>query len=259
MSACPPPPTPDTTTATDHTAPAEPGSECFGVGEVFAARDFIPQTSSAEAVRQVAARMDSAVLSDVEILNLHLAASDRDDALGNAERLLERFGGLSGVLAADVAELLRHVGPQSAVNLKLVREIACRVSAASLAGRQLLTSSRTVADYFATQMRGLPREEFWTLFLDKRNQLIVVERLGQGTTDHAPVYPREVLRRALEVGASALIVAHNHPSGYPDPSRADLQMTKALGDAAKALGLALWDHMIVGSDKVLSLKSEGLM
>ena len=259
MSACLPPLSPDTATAADQTAVLDSSPDGFGVGEVLAARDFIPQTASAEAVRQVAARMDSAVLSDVEILHLHLAASDRDEALGNAERLLERFGGLAGVLAADVAELLRHVSPQSAVNLKLVREITCRVSAAALTDRQLLTSSRTVADYFAIQMRGLPREEFWVLFLDKRNQLIVVERLGQGTTDHAPVYPREVLRRALEVGASALIVAHNHPSGDPAPSRADLQMTKALADAAKALGLALWDHMIIGSDRVLSLKAEGLI
>lgn len=233
--------------------------DSLGVGEVCGSRNFVPANVSAEAVRQVSIRMTQDLLPDVELLQLHLAADDRSDDFAMAERLIERFGGLVGVLAADVTELLRHVGAQSVVNLKLLREIVDRVSLGTLAKRQLLTAHSTVAGFLAVKMRGLPREEFWVLFLDKCNQLIVVERISVGTVDHAPVYVREVLRRALEIGASAMILGHNHPSGDPTPSRPDIEMTKAIMAGAKSLGLHIWDHMIVGSERVLSLKAEGLM
>ena len=212
-----------------------------------------------ERVRSIVRRYGPNVLHDVEVLELHLARAGQQEAGAAADALIERFGGLAAVLAADSAELRRHVVEEAVLHLKLARETAVRVAAAALPDRTLLTSSGAVEIYLKSLLAGLPREEFWVLFLDRRNQLLTSERLGQGTVDHAPVYPREVLRRALEVGASALILAHNHPSGDPTPSRQDLDMTKLVADGARALGLNVWDHMIVGAGRVLSLKREGLM
>ncbi len=210
-------------------------------------------------VRSIACRYGPHVLHDVEVLELHLARAGQEDAGPAADALIARFGGLAAVLAADRAELGRHVAEEAVSHLKLVRETAVRVAAAAIPDRPLLTTSGAVQIYLKTLLAGLPREEFWVLFLDRKNQLLLSERLGQGTVDHAPVYPREVLRRALEVGASALILAHNHPSGDPTPSRPDLDMTKAIVEGGRALGVNVWDHMIVGGARVLSLKSEGLM
>jgi DNA repair protein RadC len=210
-------------------------------------------------VRSIADRHGPHVLHDVEVLELHLARAGQEDAGAAADGLIARFGGLAGVLAADRAELGRYLEEQAVFDLKLLRETAVRVSAAALPGRELLTSSSAVQVYLKTLLAGLPREEFWVLFLDRRNQLLTSERLGQGSVDHAPVYPREVLRRALEVGASALILVHNHPSGDPTPSRPDLEMTKVIVEGARMLGLNVWDHMIVGGAEVRSLRAEGLI
>ena len=209
--------------------------------------------------RSIARRYGVDVLHDVEILSLHLSRAGVADPWVAAEALASRFGGLAAVLAADRAELLRHVHAEAVLDLKLARETAIRVAAAALPGRCLLTSSSAVQAYLRACMAGLPREEFWVLFLNRTNHLLLSERQGHGTVDHVPVYPREVLRRALEVGASAMILAHNHPSGDPAPSRPDIEMTKAIVKGAAALSISVWDHMIVGRDKVLSLKSEGLM
>ncbi len=220
--------------------------------------DLIDQDRAGR-TRAVARRYGLDVLHDVEVLTLHLARSGVSDASTASDVLIARFGGLAAVLGADGAELRRHVSEEAVLDLKLLREAAVRMTAAALQGRTLLTSSGAVQAYLRSVMVGLPREEFWVLFLDRKNQLLVSERLGQGSVDQAPVYPREVLRRALEVGASAMILAHNHPSGDPTPSRQDLDMTRTVAEGAKALGLNVWDHMIVGRDKILSLKSEGLM
>ncbi|MBI1684215.1 DNA repair protein RadC [Caulobacter hibisci] len=209
--------------------------------------------------RALAQRHGTGVLHDVELLQLHLARSGQVDGVGRARALIDRFGGLAGVLAADPAELARHLALDTILDLKLARETAVRLAAAKLIDRQLLTSFWQVAEYLKTLMVGLPREEFWVLFLDRKNQLLASERLGVGTIDHAPVYPREVMRRALELNASALILAHNHPSGDPQPSRPDIEMTKALIDAGKALNLTIHDHMIVGAGEVKSLRAVGLI
>jgi DNA repair protein RadC len=209
--------------------------------------------------RTIARRYGVDVLHDVEILSLHLARTEVAEPWATAEALTTRFGGLSAILAADRAELLRYVHEEAVLDLKLARETAIRVALADLPGRCLLTSSGAVKAYLRSCMVGLPREEFWVLFLDRTNHLILSERQSQGTVDHVPVYPREVLRRALEVGASAMILAHNHPSGDPTPSRPDLDMTKAIVKGGAALSISVWDHMIVGRDQVLSLKGEGLM
>uniref|UniRef100_UPI0025D1AE57 RadC family protein n=1 Tax=uncultured Caulobacter sp. TaxID=158749 RepID=UPI0025D1AE57 len=199
------------------------------------------------------------VLHEIEVLELVLDAADQPDAFSAAEALIVRFGGLPAVLAADRSELVRTVSDQAAFSLKLARDIATRLAAAALPRRDLLGSSSHVSAFLRAQMVGLPREEFWVLFLDRLNRLIVCERLGRGTVSHVPVYPREVLRRALEVNASAMILAHNHPAGDPTPSAPDIEMTKQIVAAGKALDVQVWDHMIVGRDRVLSLKAEGLM
>ena len=186
---------------------------------------FSTGSPTRERVLDFAARFGADVMQDAEIVCLQLAGDDAAEGFALAGRLVERFGGLAGVLAADRAELRRHVGDQTIINLKILREAASRVSLAALAARPVLSSFGAVADFFRAKLRGLPREAFWVAFLDKKNQLIVVEAMGVGTVDHAPVYPREVLRRALEVGATALVLAHNHPSGDPEPSRPDIAMT----------------------------------
>ena len=122
-----------------------------------------------------------------------------------------------------------------------------------------LSSSSAVAGYLRILLAGLAREQFWVLFLDCKNQLIASEMLAEGTVDHAPVYPREVLRRALELNSSNLILVHNHPSGDPSPSRPDIEMTRQVIEAAKALRIGVHDHMIVGREKVVGLRAEGLI
>ena len=120
--------------------------------------------------------------------------------------------------------------------------------------RPVLTSSEAVRTYLRARLAALPREVFHVLFLDKKNQLIADERMGAGTVDHAPVFPREVVRRALELSASALVLAHNHPSGDASPSQADVEMTRQVVAAAKALQIAVHDHLIVAGDQVASLQ-----
>ena len=134
-----------------------------------------------------------------------------------------------------------------------------RTLAHPLRARNVLTSTEAVRAYMRARLGALPREAFHVLFLDKKNQLIADERMGAGSVDHAPVYPREVVRRALELSACALVLAHNHPSGDPTPSRADIDMTKLVVEAARALGIAVHDHMVVAGDQVASLRALGLM
>ncbi len=220
---------------------------------------FPAPDDGARRVRDLAVRFGVDVLQDVELLQLHLAPADQAASLALAQALIARFGGLSGVLAADRMALRRHVGDDTILNFKLLREATSRVCLAALASRPVLSSYGAVSDYFRAQMRGLAHEEFWVLFLDRKNQLLDVERQSRGTVDHAPVYPREVMKRALEVGASALIIAHNHPSGDPEPSRPDIDMTRKIIEAGRVLGLAVHDHLIVGAEKVESFKALGLI
>ncbi|MEH0196304.1 DNA repair protein RadC [Caulobacter sp. CCNWLY153] len=225
---------------------------------------FTPQTPvawapSRQKVLDFAARFGVDVMQDAEILHLHLAPDERTEGCELAVRLVERFGGLAGVLAADRAELRRHVGEATILNFKILREAAGRVSLAALSARPVMSSFGAVAAFFRAKLRGLPREEIWAAFLDRKNQLILAEALGKGTVDHAPVYVREVLRRALETGASALVLAHNHPSGDPTPSKPDIEMTRAVASGGKALGVLVHDHLIVGAETVASFRTLGLL
>jgi DNA repair protein RadC len=200
-------------------------------------------------------------LPDYELLELYLFRSlPRGDVKPLAKALLARFGGLGAVLAASVAQLrtVPGVGEALALDLKLMHEAALRLSREQVARRTVISSWSALLAYVKTALAHEPREQFRLLFLDKKNQLIADEVQNHGTVDHAPVYPREVVRRALELSASNLILVHNHPSGDPTPSGADVDMTKRIVEAARPLGISVHDHLVVGRDGVASLKSLGL-
>lgn len=196
-------------------------------------------------------------LVDYEILELLLfRLIPRRDTKPIAKALIDRFGSLAGVFGAPAALLqeVKGVGEAVALDLKLISSIGHRALKSELRGKQVLSSWSSVIQYCHAAMAHETREQFRILFLDKRNALIADEMQGRGTVDHTPVYPREVVRRALELSATALILVHNHPSGDPTPSRADIDMTKMIIDAAKPLGIAIHDHIIIGKDGQASLK-----
>jgi DNA repair protein RadC len=202
-----------------------------------------------------------AALPDYELLELFLFRSiPKKDVKPLAKQLLTRFGSLSGVLGAAPEELkaLRGVGEAVALDLKLLHEAALRMGREQVAKRPVISSWSALLAYVKTALAHEAREQFRVLFLDKKNQLIADELMGRGTVDHAPVYPREVVRRALELSASAVILVHNHPSGDPTPSAADVDMTRQVVDAGRSLRIAVHDHLVVGRDGVASFKALGL-
>ena len=185
----------------------------------------------------------------------------RRDVKPLAKALLARFGDLGGVLGATVPELrnVSGVGDSVALDLKLLHEAAIRLGRAPVAKRAVISSSSQLLAYVRIALANEAREQFRVLFLDKKNQLIADEVMNHGTVDQAPVYPREVMRRSLELSASALILVHNHPSGDQTPSAADIEMTKRIVDGGRALGIAVHDHVVVGRAEVASFKALGLM
>ena len=213
-------------------------------------------------LRDRAAKGGLGALPDYELLELYLFRTiPRGDVKPIAKALLVRFGSVGAVLSASVAELktVSGVGDSVALDLKLLQEATLRVGREAVAKRTVITSSSQLQAYVKAVLAHEPREQFRVLFLDKRNQLIADEVLGHGTVDHAPVYPREVVRRALEVSASAIILIHNHPSGDPTPSAADVAMTREVVEAARALKILVHDHLVVGRQGVASFKSLGLL
>jgi DNA repair protein RadC len=210
-------------------------------------------------------------LPDYELLELFLFRSQpQGDVKPVAKALLARFGSLSAVLAASVEDLMtvraedskgrmKGVGAETALDLTALHEVSRRVVREPAARRPVISSWTALVSYVRVALQHEPREQFRVLYLDKKNQLQHDEILNRGTVDHAPVYPREVVRRALEVSASAIILVHNHPSGDPTPSRADIQMTKQIVEAARSLGVEVHDHLIVGREGVSSFRQLGLM
>ena len=196
-------------------------------------------------------------LSDYEILELLLFRSvPRADTKERAKALLKRFGSLAEVLGAPEHLLCEvpDIGMASALDLKVVAAAALRMTRGEIKGREVLSSWGQVLDYCRAAMAFEEREQFRILFLDKKNALIADEVQQTGTVDHTPVYPREVVKRALELSATAIILVHNHPSGDPTPSRADIDMTKMIIESAKPLGIAVHDHIIIGKDGHASMK-----
>ena len=201
-------------------------------------------------------------LPDYELLELYLQRSvPRQDVKERAKGLLKRFGSLQGVLAAPFPELqqVRGIGEAVALDLKLVHELARRAGREAIEKRPVISSWSALLDYVRTAIGHEPREQVRVLYLDTKNQLILDEETSRGTVNHAPLYPREVVRRALELSASSLILVHNHPSGDPSPSAADIAVTKEVTAAARTLGVSVHDHIIVGRHGVESLKGRGLM
>lgn len=196
-------------------------------------------------------------LADYELLELLLfRLIPRADTKPAAKALIARFGTLAEVLGAPVNLLqeVKGVGPAVALDLKVITAAARRMARGEISGREVLSSWNQVLDYCRAAMAFEEREQFRILFLDKKNVLIADEVQQRGTIDHTPVYPREVIKRALELSATAIILVHNHPSGDPTPSRADIDMTKTIIDTAKPLGISVHDHIIIGKKGFASMK-----
>jgi DNA repair protein RadC len=201
-------------------------------------------------------------MPDYELMELVLfAAIPRRDVKPLAKELIARFGGFAEAIAAPRERLLEIEGAGESVvaQLKIVEAAALRLAKTRLIGRPALSSWAALLDYCAAAMARATQEEFRVLFLDRKNVLIADEVQAHGTVDHTPVYPREIVKRALELAASAIILVHNHPSGDPTPSRADIEMTREVADAAKALRIAVHDHVVVGRGGTASFKALGLL
>jgi DNA repair protein RadC len=204
----------------------------------------------------------AAALSDYELLELVLfRALPRRDVKPLAKDLIARFGSFAEVVNAPTALLAKvpGVGQASVIDIKLIAAAASRVAKGAVKTRETLGSWSAVIEYCRTAMAFADKEQFRILFLDKRNQLIADEVQQTGTVDHTPVYPREVVKRALELSATAIILVHNHPSGDPTPSNADIQMTKQIVEIAGSLGISVHDHIIVGKNGHASLRGMKLM
>lgn len=204
----------------------------------------------------------ASAVPDYELLELVLfRAIPRMDVKPLARLLLDTFGDFNRVISASPQRLamIKGVGDAVIQELKIVEAAAGRLMRAKVMNRPVLSSWSALLDYCQTVMAHRETEQFRILFLDRKNVLIADEEQARGTVDHVPVYPREVVKRALELNASALILVHNHPSGDPTPSEADIAMTAQVQDAAQVLGIVLHDHLIIGKSRELSFKAQGYL
>ena len=201
-------------------------------------------------------------LADYEVLEFLLfAARSRGDTKPTAKALLKRFGSLAAVLNAEPGALqkVEGMGESSAAALKIVALAARRMARSEVQQQPVLGSWQALLDYLAIDMAHLTVERVRVLYLDTRNRLIQDHHVGDGSIDEAAIHPREVIRRGLDLGATALILVHNHPSGNPEPSRADIQITNRIAEAGRLLGITVHDHVIVGREGHASLKAKGLI
>jgi DNA repair protein RadC len=206
-------------------------------------------------------RGDGAALGDQDLLEALLFVIPRRDVRPIARALVARFGSFAGAISAPRAALrgIPGLGETAIDALKLAREAALRLAREEVMDRPVLSSWDKVLAYARAELAHGDTERFFVMFLDRKNALIAAEERGRGTVDHAPVYPREVLKRALELGACALILLHNHPSGDTTPSRADIDMTRDVAKACATVGISVHDHLIVGRAGHASLRALGLM
>jgi DNA repair protein RadC len=232
------------------------------ISEAEPSSDQSPNAGHRERLRARFFAGGAGAMPDYELLELTLfAAVPRKDVKPLAKALIVRFGSFAEVIAAPRARLAEMPGVGEAVisQLKIVEAAAQRLARGRVIGRPALSSWAALLDYCMAAMARSPTEEFRVLFLDRKNVLVADEVQTRGTVDHAPVYPREIIKRALEHGASAIILVHNHPSGDPTPSRADIDMTRDIAAAAKALHIAVHDHLVIGRSGHASFKSLGLL
>ncbi len=201
-------------------------------------------------------------LADHELIELLLfAALPRRDTKAIAHDLLSRFKTFAALLSASPADLMKTsgLGEAGATALKAAQATALRLMRSEILKRPVISSWQQVIDYCTASMAEERIEQFRIIFLDRQNQLIADEIQQKGTIDHTPVYPREVIRRALEIGATAIVLVHNHPTGDPKPSRADIDMTRAISQAAAPLGISIHDHLVIGRKGHYSFKASGLL
>ena len=204
----------------------------------------------------------AAAIPDYELLELVLfRAIPRRDVKPLARALMDRFGDFNRVITAPEPRLrdISGVGDAVIVELKVIEAAAHRMARSRVMRQHVLSGWDALLDYCHTTMGHRETEQFRVIYLDRKNVVIGDEEQGKGTVDHVPVYPREVAKRALELNASALILVHNHPSGDPTPSQADIDMTQQIFAACSALGLTLHDHLIIGKSRELSFRSEGYL
>lgn len=201
-------------------------------------------------------------MPDYELLELILfRAIPRRDVKPLAHELMQEFGDFNGVISASVVRLgsVSGIGDAAIQELKIVEAAAHRLVRSRVMGREVLSSWDALIDYCTASMAHRKTEQFRILFLDKKNVLIADEAQQKGTVDHVPVYPREVAKRALELNASSLILVHNHPSGDPSPSQADIDMTGRILTALQALNISLHDHVIIGKNQTVSFHDLALL
>ncbi len=204
----------------------------------------------------------ASAMPDYELLELVLfRAIPRRDVKPLAWRLLDQFGDFNRAISAPPERLrqIKGVGDAVIQELKIIEAAAHRLARSKIMQKHVLSGWDALLDYCHTTMAHRETEQFRVLYLDCKNVLVADEEQAKGTVDHVPVYPREVVKRALELNASALILVHNHPSGDPTPSESDITMTNQVQDAALALGLTLHDHLIIGKSRELSFRSEGYL
>ncbi|WP_309228510.1 RadC family protein [Roseomonas sp. KE2513] len=201
-------------------------------------------------------------LADYELLEMLLfLALPRVDTKPHAKRLIARFGSFAGAISAPESELrlVEGIGETAVAALRLVQAASIRLLAEEVREAPILSNGERLTAYLTAALARETVEQFRVLFLDSKNRLLADEALARGTVNHTPVYPREVVKRSLELGATALILVHNHPSGDPTPSRADIEMTAEIASGAATLGIAVHDHIIVGNGRHLSFRREGLL
>ena len=231
--------------ATTENPPAEPGPE-----------------GHRKRLRDKLLRAGPDALADYELLEMLLfLALPRVDTKPHAKRLIARFGSFAGAISAPESELrlVEGIGDAAIAALRLVQAASIRLLAEEVREAPVLNNGERLAAYLTAALAREPVEQFRVLFLDSKNRLLADEALARGTVNHTPVYPREVVKRSLELGATALILVHNHPSGDPTPSRADIEMTAEITSGAATLGITVHDHIIVGNGRHLSFRREGLL
>ena len=221
-----------------------------------------PHSGHRERLRERFLQSGDTALADHELLELILFyAIPRRDTKGLAKTLLAAFGSLSGVLSARADDLaaISGLSENSAALLKAVHAAASRMGQKSILNQPVLSNWEQLIAYCHVAMSHTAQEQLRVLFLDKKNKLIADEVQQEGTVDHTPAYPREIIKRALNLGASAIILVHNHPSGDPKPSRADMQLTDVVAEAGEMMGVKLHDHVIIAKSDHYSFRAEGLL
>jgi len=201
-------------------------------------------------------------VAEYELLELLLySAIPRRDVKPLAKELIIHFGSFAEVISAPIERLneISGIGETAITNLKLVEAGAQKLALGKIMNQPILSNWQALVDYCQIQLGHQKNEQFHILFLDRKNRLIADEKQQEGTIDHTPVYPREVIKRALELHATAIILIHNHPSGDPTPSRDDVEMTKRIEDAGRQLGVVLHDHLVISKSGQTSLKTMGLI